>query len=135
MLDSAPDGRQGQARMTTALNVLVVEDEAMIAMELEDMLGDLGHSVLGVATNVETALVMVGDLGPRLDVAVVDANLGGRSALPIIAALQGAGVAIVLTSGYARAELERLGFSEVTLGKPYCAEEVADALARHGRAA
>ena len=40
----------------SGLRVLVVEDEALIAMALEDILLDLGCTVIGPASTVETAL-------------------------------------------------------------------------------
>ena len=56
------------------LRILAVEDEGLIAMELDDMLGDLGHEVIGPAATVESALRLLE--GARPDAAVVDANLG-----------------------------------------------------------
>ena len=41
---------------TTALRLLLVEDEAMIAMMAEDMIEGLGHSVVRTAPTVTDAL-------------------------------------------------------------------------------
>ncbi|TFL16837.1 response regulator [Jannaschia formosa] len=99
------------------LRILAVEDEAMIAFELQDMLEDLGHEVLGPVANVDAALRLLGQSDP--DAAIVDANLGGRSALPIVEALRAAGIPFALASGYASAELRQFGEVRPFIKKPY----------------
>ena len=37
----------------TARRVLILEDEVLLAMNLQDMLTDLGHQVMGIATRVD----------------------------------------------------------------------------------
>ena len=112
--------------LTERLNILAVEDEAMIAMELEDMLGKLGHEVVGPAATVEGALRLV--QGCALDAAIVDANLGGESARPVVDALRAGGVPVVLASGYEARELSRLGLEGPLVRKPYSAGDLANAL-------
>jgi DNA-binding response OmpR family regulator len=111
------------------MRILVVEDEALIAMMLEDMLVDLGHEVIEVAGSVRRALEVIGARAREIEAAVVDANLGGQSALPVVAALGEAGVPALLASGYEPAELRRLGFDHAGLRKPYRQTEVERALA------
>jgi DNA-binding response OmpR family regulator len=108
------------------LRILAVEDEALIAMELEDMLSDLGHEVIGPAATVAAALGLLE--GARPDAAVVDANLGGESARPVVEALVAAGIPVVLASGYDDRELGKLGFGAPTVGKPYSCRELAEAI-------
>jgi response regulator of citrate/malate metabolism len=45
------------------LRVLVVEDEAMVAMLIEDMLADIGCVMAGTAARVEDALVAIAAAG------------------------------------------------------------------------
>jgi DNA-binding response OmpR family regulator len=108
------------------LRVLAVEDEALIAFELEDMLVELGHEVLGPAANVAAALRLLEGSAP--DVAIVDANLGGTSALPIIEALKAADVPFALASGYATSEMEGFGPEDVLIRKPYSNADLDEAL-------
>jgi DNA-binding response OmpR family regulator len=115
------------------LRILAVEDEGLIAMELEDLLGDLGHEVIGPAATVESALTLLE--GARPDAAVVDANLGGESARPVVEALQAGGIPVVLASGYEPQDLETLGLGVPLLRKPYSRRELADALETVRRAA
>lgn len=55
------------------LRILVVEDEILIALELESLLQDLGHDVVGIAASSEDALALGQDLKP--DLAFVDIHL------------------------------------------------------------
>jgi DNA-binding NarL/FixJ family response regulator len=65
--------------------VLIVEDEALVAFQLEDMLADLGCAIIGPASRVGQAL----DLLRRrpVDAAVLDLNIGGELVYPVADAL------------------------------------------------
>lgn len=54
--------------------VLVVEDEAILAVELESILTDLGHEVVGIAATSADALRLAAEAEP--DLALVDIHLG-----------------------------------------------------------
>lgn len=55
------------------LKVLIVEDEALLAMELEALVEDAGHSVVGWATSSKEARALVD--GVAADIAFVDIHL------------------------------------------------------------
>jgi len=52
--------------------ILIVEDEMLVAMELEAILEDLGHSPVGIAADLSDAEILC-DL--PIDLALVDLNL------------------------------------------------------------
>lgn len=52
--------------------ILIVEDEMLVAFEVEAVLGELGHEVVGIAPDMETALTVA--MQP-IDLALVDLNL------------------------------------------------------------
>ncbi len=108
------------------LSILAVEDEAMIALELEDMLEELGYEVIGPAATIEAALQLLERSSP--DAAVVDANLGGETAKPIVDALRAEGVPVVLASGYEAHELRSFGLEGHLVRKPYNTLDLAKAL-------
>ena len=56
-----------------SLRVLIVEDELILAMDLEDMLVDAGHEVVGVAADMHQALALAESRSP--DIALMDVNL------------------------------------------------------------
>lgn len=116
------------AKPDRPLRLLVVEDEALIAMTVEDMLDKLGHRVLGVAAGVADALAMIDELRRELDGAVLDANLGGRSATPVAERLRALAIPFVVASGYEDDELDGFGYPELKLRKPYTARQMDVAL-------
>lgn len=58
---------------TEALRVLIVEDEALLAMELEGLVEDAGHEVVGWATSAAQAREMIDRIDA--DIAFVDIHL------------------------------------------------------------
>ncbi len=78
--------------------VLVVEDEALVAMLIEDILLDAGAEVAGPAATEAEALTLLAATRP--DTAVVDVNLGGHTSEPVIAALAASGVPFLVATGY-----------------------------------
>ena len=63
------------------LRVLVVEDEMMVSMLIEDMLSDLGCTVVGPASRLDEAIELANRA--ELDCAVLDVNLGGQPIFPL----------------------------------------------------
>lgn len=53
--------------------ILIVEDEMLVAMEMEDILQGLGFDVLGIAPDLNSALACAD--GEQIDLALVDLNL------------------------------------------------------------
>ena len=65
-----------QALKLDGLRVLIVEDEAFVAFQLEDMLAGLGGAIIGPASRVNQALDLLGR--QTIDTAVLDLNVGGE---------------------------------------------------------
>jgi len=75
LLDVA--GRQIASQLRT--DVLIIEDEPIIAMDLEAMVNDLGHSVLRIARTREEAVAAIVDRAPGLvlaDIQLADGSSG-----------------------------------------------------------
>ena len=86
------------------LRVLIVEDEFLLAMELETLVAEGGSMAVGPASSVRQALSLINN-GEHPDVALLDVNLKGERATPVAAALQERGVPYVLITGYSDAQL------------------------------
>jgi CheY-like chemotaxis protein len=96
--------------------VMIVEDEALVAMMVEDMLDDLGCEVAGSFGAVGDALAWLGG-NPAPDGAVLDVNIGGEMVFPVAEELRQRGVPFVFATGYG--DLPRKGFESVeVLAKP-----------------
>ena len=109
--------------MTTAseldgFRVLVVEDEALVAMVIEDMLAGFGCKVVGPAADVDQALELVDAAG--IDGALVDVNLGGeRLGFRVADALASRAIPYVFASGYGRSVLTSPHLDAPVLPKPF----------------
>ncbi len=108
--------------------VLVVEDEALVAMMLEDAVIEAGGEVVGPAGTLREALLLAGD-GQKLDAATLDLNLGGSDSSPVAQMLASRRVPFVVVSGYVgNGQTAALAAARV-LAKPFSMAELIDALA------
>jgi PAS domain S-box-containing protein len=114
--------------------LLVVEDEALIAMELCKDLGQLGWEIVGPASTIEEALELI-DGSPLPDAAVLDVNLCGRAVYPVAERLQALGVPFVFCTGYQRLDDHRGFFSSPIVRKPVNIGVLDQELRRLGHAA
>jgi len=108
--------------------ILVVEDEMIVAWLLEDMLADLGCTVLGPAAGVPQALAILGAV--PLDAAVLDVNLGGQKSFPIADALAVRRVPFAFSTGYQKDSLPPGYRAAPLLHKPFDQAALAAALGR-----
>jgi two-component sensor histidine kinase len=125
------EGRHGgtaPAEAARGRRVLIAEDEPIIALELEAMVQGLGYGVFGVYGTLEAALAATE--ADRPEVAVVDADLRGETSLPLVERLRGAGVPVILATGYDTLAGGAGGFGGVPkLTKPVSERALAAALA------
>ena len=102
--------------------VLVVEDDVMIRMLIEDMLGDLGFAVAGEASKVHEALAAVDSTA--FDVAILDVNLSGETTGPVAEALAARGTPFVFATGYGEHGLPDQFRDRPLLKKPFQIESL-----------
>ncbi|MDG4650202.1 response regulator [Roseibacterium sp. SDUM158017] len=80
------------------MKVLLVEDEALVGLDLADTLQELGHEVLGPLLTVGRAMPFC--RAEHADFAILDFNLGRETSEPLADALAGEGVPFVFLTGY-----------------------------------
>ena len=99
------------------LSILLVEDEAIVAMDLELKLEQLGLDVAGPASSVNEA----GDLLQRIrpDIALLDANLHGQKVDGIAETLAAMSVPFAFSTGYGREALPAAFDDIEILAKPF----------------
>ena len=107
------------------MRVLIVEDEAVIAMVLADSLEDAGHEVVGPAATMAEALALC-EGAPPPELAVLDINLrDGSNGVDVARALlERWGVLSIFASGQV---MEARRARDIALGyirKPYAARTV-----------
>ena len=104
--------------------VLVVEDEAIIAAMVEDMLMELGATVVGPASTIKNALLLANSDG--IDAALLDVNIRSERVDPIADLLQARHVPVVFATGYGSSMAgARTG---LVIEKPYTLEKLGSAL-------
>ena len=109
--------------------ILVVEDDALIAMELEERLAELGHTVLGPAPSIADAETAMAKARP--DAALLDANLAGQSSVPLGLKLHELGVPLAFCTGYDRVKDAPAALASAPiLTKPYSDAELQATLAK-----
>jgi two-component SAPR family response regulator len=84
--------------------LLIVEDELLIALELQSIVEQLGSTVVGPAGSVEGALQLMSETTP--DAALLDVNLRDGYVTPVAQACRDRSVPFALVTGYGRLGLE-----------------------------
>jgi CheY-like chemotaxis protein len=111
-----------------ARRVLIVEDEALIAMMVEDFLEELGWKVVGWAGGIERALAMARDAD--IDAALLDVNLGGQNSFAVADILNERHIPFVFATGYGAHGVADRFRNVPTLTKPFRRDELDRALHR-----
>lgn len=110
------------------LKVLVIEDESLVAMLIEDVLGELGHEPVAVAARLDQAIESARTL--TVDLAIVDINLNGQRTDPVVAILSQRGIPFLFASGYGAAGVTAEWAHVPIVQKPFQPDELASAIRR-----
>ncbi len=97
-------------------NVLLVEDEPLISAITEEWLNELGHVVVGPASDLASALRLA---ETPIDGAIVDISLGRQSGYPLADVLTARGVPFLFATGYGQEGIEPAWRGRPTLSKPF----------------
>jgi DNA-binding response OmpR family regulator len=98
-------------------SILVIEDEPMLAMDLEASLSAAGFRVMGPAGTTADALAILRDEHPHL--AVLDLNLGNEMVFVLFAQLEKVGTPFIILSGHSRGIVPEHYRNRPFLQKPY----------------
>jgi CheY-like chemotaxis protein len=111
-------GRQAVTQPNLAgRRVLVVEDEFLVALDIERMAADAAVEVVGPVGTLDEALAIAGSA--RLDGAILDVNIGGRKITPVALMLRQRGIPFILSTGYGAEGLDSELAGTPTLQKPF----------------
>jgi CheY-like chemotaxis protein len=110
------------------VRVLIVEDEAIIAMTAEDMVTELGCETVGIASTLADAMAAAGKGG--FDIALLDINLNGIESLPVADRLRTAGIPFIFTTGYGNAGRGPENDQVPLVTKPYQLGDLASAMGK-----
>ncbi len=105
------------SHLNRKLRVLVVEDEALVAMFVEDMMTDIGHEVGAVVSRMAEALDAAST--GTFDFAIIDVNLDGKPSYPIAELLKERGIPFAFATGYGANGLNPKFAGTPVLSKPF----------------
>jgi AmiR/NasT family two-component response regulator len=108
--------------------VLVIEDEFLVALEIQSVLTEAGFQVVGPAATIVDALRHISQT--NFDAALVDANLSGYSIEGVTTALANRGTPFVLLTGYSRKSLPPQLANAPLIEKPFDSRTVIDTVQR-----
>lgn len=112
--------------------VLLVEDNLLIALEVEQTLAALGASEVYVASSVAAALILIEQ--HDIDFAVLDYNLGREQSVRVAEVLADKGTPFVFATGYGDTTMIDPRFRDrPILTKPYSRASMTSAYARVAR--
>ena len=97
-------------------NILLVEDEMMVAILLEAVLENEGCNVISVG-HLEQATRLATERA--IDVAILDVNLHGHRSYPVADALVARAIPFVFATGYGDVDIITLYPTRPVLTKPY----------------
>lgn len=104
------------------MKILLVEDETFVSLLIEEMIAELGHSVIGPAVSVDAAMPLI----ETCDLAILDINLSGERVFPVADVLMERGVPFMFSSGHEEVEERMLHIPKLV--KPFNAEMLEEAL-------
>ena len=118
----------GDAVSVQGQTVLVVEDQLIIALDLEMLLRQHGASQVHVVGTADEALALIATAVP--DVAVLDVNLGNSTSFPVAKELLRLRVPFIFATGYGKEADFPAEFQDIPLvGKPYSPKAIHEAIA------
>ena len=106
--------------------ILVVEDEPLLRLGLEEMVGELGCILAGSEGALPPALrqAEAGDF----DIAILDINLSGTRVDPVCDVLASRNIPFIFATGYSESSITKQDLAAATLEKPYTLEAVRAAM-------
>jgi DNA-binding response OmpR family regulator len=119
MTNDAPTAGSG-------LQILVVEDESMVAMMIEDMLEELGHKVVATSGRMPDASKLVSNASA--DLAILDVNLNGEETYPLADSLAARSIPFIFATGYGCSGIKAEWSDVPVLQKPFQSRELAEAI-------
>jgi PAS domain S-box-containing protein len=103
-------------------SVLIVEDEPLVAMDMQSTLRAAGCTVIGPAGTVREARKLIGE--HDCDAALVDVNLRGETIDKLLPALRRNDIPYGFVTGYGAKVLSQTFEETVTLTKPFSGEQL-----------
>ena len=107
----------------TPERIFIVEDEAIVAFEMSDVLEDLGFEVVGPSIHLEEATERASEA--QIDAAFLDVNLGQeKSSQPVMEILKERGIPYVFITAYDSEQISFIGPEDKVIKKPVSSKQL-----------
>jgi len=113
---------------TKKLRFLLIEDEALILLNLKSALKELGWEVSGTAAKIDAAM-KVARTG-SFDAAIIDINLDGSMTYPVADILRERAIPFAFTTGYGRTAIDNAYSDVPVLQKPFSHDQLKTVVSR-----
>ncbi len=97
--EGAGEGLESSPNTLRHARILLVEDDFIVAFDMQTMLEEQGAEVIGPAASVAQARALLNGANPNI--AVLDVNLNGELVFPLTEDLQQRGIPFVFATAYA----------------------------------
>ena len=123
---TSADARENVALSIKGKRILLVDDEPLLLMDLEDTLTSAGCFIVGPASTIAQAKVLIDEA--EFDATLLDVNLGGQKVDELAASLTQKNIPFAFVSGYGREGLPPSFQHALLIGKPFSQQQLLDAV-------
>jgi PAS domain S-box-containing protein len=114
---AADRNRSSNADLLSGVRVLIVEDEGLLALEMQELLQSAGSTIIGTFSDLARAAQAA--RREAIDVAVLDTNLNGEMVYPLADDLVVRGIPFVFVTGYGMSNLPERFRAMPQVAKPF----------------
>lgn len=102
---------------TRQCSILLIEDDPLLAMDVEMVLKAAGYRVIGPVATSADAIAVLHDESP--DMTILDLNLGTEMVFPVFDCLARIGIPFIILSGHSQRMVPARHADRPFLQKPY----------------
>lgn len=114
-LNDSPNPHAGRAdKPLVGRHILIVDDEVLLAMDLQYSVEEQGATVIGPGHSIKEACALIA-AHEDIDAAILDVDLNGEEVFPVALRLRDAGVPFVFHTGHATREQLKAMFPDVAV--------------------
>jgi CheY-like chemotaxis protein len=111
------NGQENAAQRLQGVRILIVEDEFLLAMDIESAIREAGGEVVGPIVSLEEAVATAER--EELNAAVLDLNLRGEMSYPVAEVLDSRHIPYIFATGYSHSRLPDAFQCRPCLRKPF----------------
>lgn len=113
--------------MTKPPQILIVEDEILIAMDLEDMVAEMGGTAIASAHTIQAAMKLAESI--EADAAILDVDVAGQLVFPVADILAARGIPFLFNTGHSAEDILKARYESAPIcRKPTLPRQLKQAL-------